>query len=122
MRVFKNSWFSRFARREKITDEVLIDAISRAMQGLIDADLGGGVIKRRVARPGQGRSGGYRTIIIFKQNEKAFFMYGFAKSKQENIEKYEEETFKKAAKELLALTDDQLDQLLKSQGLVEVNL
>ena len=122
MRVFKNSWFSRFARREKITDEVLIDAISRAMQGLIDADLGGGVIKQRVARPGQGRSGGYRTIIIFKQNEKAFFMYGFAKSKQENIEKYEEETFKKAAKELLALTDDQLDQLLKSQGLVEVNL
>jgi len=122
LRVFKNSWFSRFARREKITDEVLIDAISRAMQGLIDADLGGGVIKRRVARPGQGRSGGYRTIIIFKQNEKAFFMYGFAKSKQENIEKYEEETFKKAAKELLALTDDQLDQLLKSQGLVEVNL
>jgi len=122
LRVFKNSWFSRFARREKITDEVLIDAISRAMQGLIDAGLGGGVIKRRVARPGQGRSGGYRTIIIFKQNEKAFFMYGFAKSKQENIEKYEEETFKKAAKELLALTDDQLDQLLKSQGLVEVNL
>ena len=66
MRIFKNAWFERFARKQKIPDAVLRDAIRRAEQGLIDADLGGGVIKQRVARPGQGRSGGYRTLIVYR--------------------------------------------------------
>ena len=120
MRIFKNAWFRRFARQEKITDSILFDAIARADKGLIDADLGGGVIKQRIARPGQGRSGGYRTIIIFKQEEKAFFVYGFAKSKRENIEKDEEEFFRKAAKELLALTDVQIRQLISINEMIEV--
>ena len=80
MRIFKNAWFERFARKQKIPDAVLRDAIRRAEQGLIDADLGGGVIKQRVARPGQGRSGGYRTLIVYRQAQRAFFVYGFAKS------------------------------------------
>lgn len=122
MRIFKNVWFSRFARREKIPDAVLLDAIQRANNGLIDADLGGSVIKQRVARPGRGKSGGYRTIIIFKHGERAFFVYGFAKSIQDNLEKHEEEIYKKAAKELLALTEDQLEQLLENKALVEVKI
>jgi hypothetical protein len=67
MRIFKNKWFARFARKERIGDELLCQAIERAEKGLIDAELGGGVIKQRIARPGGGRSGGYRTIIAFKQ-------------------------------------------------------
>ncbi|WP_238534258.1 type II toxin-antitoxin system RelE/ParE family toxin [Advenella kashmirensis] len=63
MRVFKNAWFDRFARKHGITDEALLDAIARVKRGLIDADLGAGVLKQRVARPGQGRSSGFRTII-----------------------------------------------------------
>lgn len=63
VRIFQNAWFRRFVRREKIEESVLTDAIARAEQGRVDADLGGGVIKQRVARPGQGKSGGYRIII-----------------------------------------------------------
>ena len=122
MRIFKNVWFSRFARREKIPDAILLDAIQRANNGLIDADLGGSVIKQRVARPGRGKSGGYRTIIIFKRGEIAFFVYGFAKSEQDNLDKQEEEQYKKAAKELLALTETQLERLLENKALVEVKI
>ena len=63
-RIFKTRWFERFARKEKIRNAVLLDAVARAEKGQLDADLGGGVIKQRVARPGQGKSGGYRTIIF----------------------------------------------------------
>lgn len=120
MRVFKNSWFHRFARREEIDDRTLKEAVARADRGLFDADLGGGVIKQRIARPGKGKSGGYRTILIFKQGEKAFFVYGFAKSKRSNIEQDEVEVFKKAARELLALSDMQIMQLIENEALTEV--
>ncbi|HRW51179.1 MAG: type II toxin-antitoxin system RelE/ParE family toxin [Caldilinea sp.] len=120
MRIFVNAWFRRFARREKIDDATLVDAISRASQGLIDADLGGGVIKQRIARRGQGKSGGYRTIIVFRQGEKAFFVYGFAKSSRDNLDEREQAVYRKAAKELLALSDAQIEQLLERQALAEV--
>lgn len=79
MRIFKNSWFTRFARKEKISDEVLREAVQRAENSQVDADLGGGVIKQRIARPGQGKSKGYRAIILLRRGEEAFFVYGFAK-------------------------------------------
>ena len=120
MRILKNAWFRRFARRERITDESLIEAITRAEKGTIDADLGRNVIKQRIARPGQGKSGGYRTIIVFKKVDKAFFVYGFAKSEQENIDQVETEAFKKAAKELLSLSDEQIQKLIENGGLTEV--
>ncbi len=121
MRIFKNTWFHRFARREKITDKSLQEAVDRADKGLVDADLGSGVIKQRIARPGKGKSGGYRTIIIFKQGARAFFVYGYAKSDRDNITKDEEEVFKKAAKELLSLSDTQIAQLIANEALTEVN-
>ena len=95
-------------------------AVARADRSLIDADLGGGVIKQRIARPGKGKSGGYRTIIIFRQGEKAFFIYGYAKSKRSNIEQDEVEVFRKAARELLALSDTQIMQLIENGALTEV--
>ena len=122
MRIFKNAWFSRFARREKIKDSVLIDAVARAGRGIIDADLGGGVIKQRLARPGQGKSGGYRSIIIFRKGERAFFVYGFAKSDRENIEADETAAFKKSAKAFFALTDKQIEAMIKEQELMEIEL
>ena len=120
MRIFKNAWFSRFARREKIKDEVLKDAIARAERGLIDADLGGGVIKQRVARPGQGRSGGYRSIIIFQKGERAFFVYGFAKSDRENIEPDEAAEFKKLARAWFAFSDRKIEAMIKDRELTEI--
>jgi hypothetical protein len=76
---------ARFARRENITHKSLGEAIARAERGLIDADLGGGLIKQRVARAGQGRSGGYRTIIAYRRSGRAVFLYGFSKSERSNI-------------------------------------
>ena len=121
LRIFKNAWFCRFARREKIKDAVLKEAIARAERGLIDADLGGGVIKQRLARPGQGRSGGYRSIIIFQKGERAFFVYGFAKSDRENIDPDEAAAFKKSAKAFFALSDKQIEILIKDRELSEVD-
>lgn len=81
-RILMNRWFQRFAAKERISNASLIEAIGRADRDLIDADLGGGVIKQRVARPGQGRSGGYRTLILFRVGRRAVFAFGFAKSDQ----------------------------------------
>ena len=85
MRVFKNKPFARFARKAGLDDKVLRQAIEAAERGLVDADLGGGVIKQRVARQGGGKSGGFRTIVLFRLGERAFFVHGFAKSDLGNI-------------------------------------
>ena len=120
MRIFKSRWFHRFARKEGIADAALREAVARAEKGQIDADLGGGVIKQRIARPGQGRSKGYPTIILFRRGVKAFFEYGFSKSQRANINNDEETRFKEAAKHVLALTEKQLAELLKRGDFVEV--
>ena len=85
MRVFCTKWMARYARREGISDANLSEAIARAEMGLIDADLGGGLIKQRIARAGKGRSGGYRTIIAYRRAGRAVFLLGFAKSERDNI-------------------------------------
>jgi hypothetical protein len=87
---------------------------------LIDADLGGGVIKQRIARPGEGKSEGYRSIVVFRNGDKAFFVYGFPKSELGNIRDDEAEQFKKAAKSILALSDDLIRQLIENDQLEEV--
>ena len=96
------------------------EAVARAEKCQIDADLGGGVIKQRIARPGQGRSKGYRTIILFRRGVKAFFEYWFSKSRRANINDDEERQFKEAAEHVLALTDKQLAELLKRGDFMEV--
>ena len=85
MRIFKTKGLVRFARRERIADARLIQAIERAERGIIDADLGVGLIKQRIARPGQGRSGGYRVIVAYRVRGRAVFLYGFAKNDLDNI-------------------------------------
>lgn len=120
MRIYKNAWFERFARKQRIADSALRDAVRRAEQGQIDADLGGGVIKQRIARAGQGKSGGYRTIILYRQEQRAFFVFGFAKSEQANIDHEEEVLFKKMAKEILSLSDEQIAVLIENRRFSEV--
>jgi hypothetical protein len=120
MRVFKNAWFSRFARKEQISDLALWEAVDRAEQGLIDADLGGGVIKQRIARPGAGRSGGYRSLVLYRKGSNAFFVFGFSKNSQGNIRDDEQEQFKRAAKITLALTQEQVRLLIEKAQMEEV--
>lgn len=121
MRIFKNAWFERFARKQKLEDTALRDAIQRAELGLIDADLGGGVIKQRVARPGQGKSGGYRTIILYRKVHRAFFVYGFAKSQQSNISDEEKAAFKQAAQHILDLSEEHLVEMVRKGQFSEVD-
>lgn len=120
-RIFKNGWFERFARKERITDASLREAVERAESGLVDADLGGGVIKQRVARTGQGKSGGYRTLILFRQGDRAIFTFGFAKSAQANITKTDLALLRDAASEALEWNAGKLDRLVASGTLVEID-
>jgi hypothetical protein len=120
MRIFKNKWFVRFARKERISDDKLREAVEEAEQGSIDADYGAGVIKQRIARPNQGKSGGYRSIIYYRQEDKAFFVYGWSKSERANIDEDEEKEFKRQAKITLGLNDEQIVKLLENGTWQEV--
>ena len=121
MRVFKNKPFARFARTNGVSDAALCGAIEEANRGLIDADLGGGAIKQRVARRGAGKSGGFRTMIVFRFSALAIFVHGFAKSDVENIGAVELTALKKLASELLAYGADALEKAIASGTLMEVN-
>lgn len=120
MRVFKTKPFVRFADHEGIDDDALCDAVQRAEKGLIDADLGGGVIKQRLAREGQGKSGGFRSIILFRQAEKAFFVYGFAKNDRDNIKRDELKAFRKLADQMLGYDDKALAAAMKNGTITEI--
>ena len=120
MRIFKSKWFAKFARKERISNAKLCAAIRDAEAGKIDADYGGGVIKQRIARPNEGKSGGYRSIILFRQGERSFFVYGFAKSELDNIDESDEWGFKELAKTLLAASDRELEHLAGDGKYIEV--
>ena len=120
MRVFKNAWFVRFARKERISDAALCDAVARAEKGLIDADLGGGLLKQRIARSGGGKSGGYRTLIFFRAGSRAVFAFGFAKSDRANIDADDERDFKRTAKLMLGFADVDMDRLVSMGEFEEV--
>jgi hypothetical protein len=120
VRTFKTKAFTRFADKADISDAALCRAVRDAERGLVAADLGGGVIKQRIARPGQGKSGGFRTLIVFRAGKRAIFVHGFAKNEKENIEKDELVALKRLAAELLAYDDKTLARVLASGVLVEV--
>jgi hypothetical protein len=121
VRVFKTRSFTRFMRKEGLTDDALRDAVSRAERGLIDANLGSGVIKQRVARRGQGRSGGYRTLIAFKAAERSVFLFGFAKRDQDNIDAGELRILRRAAAEMLSWSEKQIAAMLATGAWTEVD-
>lgn len=120
MRVLKTPWFERFARKERISDSALCEAVVRAEKGLVDADLGGGLIKQRVGRPGAGRSGGYRTLILYRRGARSVFAFGFAKSGIDNIDEKDAARLKVLAELNLGFSDLEITQLVESGKLVEV--
>ncbi|MDR3439031.1 type II toxin-antitoxin system RelE/ParE family toxin [Telmatospirillum sp.] len=120
MRVFKTKEFARYTRHEDITDDRLCEAVQRATRGLIDADLGGGLIKQRVARPGQGRRGGYRTLMAFSSQTRTVFVHGFAKSERDNIDPDELQFWRRLAAAFLTMTDAQLAAMVNAGEITEV--
>ena len=118
--MFKTKEFSRFARREKIADRLLCDAIARLERGIIDADLGGGLIKQRIARPGQGRSGGFRTLLVYRARTRSVFVYGFAKSERGKIGSDEWLFWRRVAAAYLAMSDEVIEAAITTDELMEV--
>jgi hypothetical protein len=112
VRIFKNTWFVRFARKEAIADDELREIVNQLEAGQFDADLGGGVYKQRIARPKEGKSGGYRVILFFRSGVRTFFIGGFAKSNIANIGPKALTEAKKQAKTLFAMTEDQIKTAL----------
>ena len=104
-----------------MADAALCDAVLRAGRGQVDADLGGDVIKQRIARQGEGRSGGFRAIVLFRWDERAFFVHGFAKNDRENLRRDEFGAVRELAKELLGLDEPGLDAMLANGTISEVN-
>ena len=121
MQVYKTKKFSRFARRERIVDERLCEAVARAQRGLIDADLGNGVIKQRVPRQGHGRSGGFRVIVFYRTSTRTIFVDGFAKSDRDNIGDDDLSLFRELAAEYLAYIPAQVNALVTAGEWIEVN-
>ncbi len=120
MHVYKSKWFSKWSDKEDLTDRDLALAVQEMASGLIDADLGGHVMKKRVALQGQGKSGGARTLLAFKLGDKAFFIFGFAKNQQDNISPKELKALKALAKQILNYTSAQLKVALNTGEFIEV--
>ncbi len=120
MIVFASKAFLRFARKEGLADRSLCLAVEAALQGRVDADLGGGVIKQRIARPGQGKSGGYRVIILLRIGSRALFVHGFGKRDKANITPAELDGFRELAAVLLALDESQMSALVAKGAFVEI--
>ena len=121
MRIFKTKGATRFARRERIADASLKEAIERAERGTVDADLGGGLIKQRVARPGQGRSGGFRMIVAYRAAARAVFLYGFAKNDRDNIGGDELQTLRTIGANWLAAEAETLMRAVDDGDLQEID-
>jgi len=120
VRIFKNTRFARFADKEDITDEELRDTADLLEAGQFDADFGGDVYKMRMARQGEGKSGGYRVIVIFKSRYRTFYVEGFAKSQKGNISQREKRNFKTLAKKYLALSDEIIDEAVRTGRFIEI--
>lgn len=120
MRVFKTKWFKRFLKKESISEEKINQTIQDILEGKIDGDYRRGLVKQRLARDNQGKSGGYRIIVLFKVKHRMFFVFGFAKSNRENVTSIEEESFRKLASYYFALSDKELEMLLLNHELTEI--
>ena len=121
MAIYKTRWFARWARKEGLSDKALRGAVEEMANGLFEADLGGDLVKKRIARPGHGKSGGYRTLVATNRGNRWIFVYGFAKSARSNIAPDEEAALKKLAATLLKLTPAALTKAQTAGEIIEVN-
>jgi hypothetical protein len=121
MAVYKTRWFDRWARKEGLAASSLCAAVNEMMQGLVDADLGGGLVKKRIGRAGQGKSGGYRTLVATNKGDRWMFVFGFPKSERSNIDKDEAEALKKLSTHLLSMTPQAINTAKTAGELIEVN-
>lgn len=114
MKIYVTKWFDRWCRNQAISDAALCKAVDEMEKGLIDANLGGNLYKKRVAAPGRGKSGSYRTVLAFKSKKSAYFVYGFPKNVRANINDKEKKALKALAKEFLGYDAKATNKALKA--------
>lgn len=119
-RVFKTRIFCRWMRKTALTDEMLCLAVQEMQKGLIDADLGAGVLKKRVAVAGHGKRGGSRTLVATNKDTRWLFLFGFEKKARANIRADEKEALQALAQDWLARSNAELDQALATGALEEI--
>ena len=119
-RVFETKSFARWARKAGLREAALCGAVQEMADGSIDADLGGGVLKKRIALPGMGKSGGTRTLIATNKGSRWYFVFGFEKNERDNIEPDELAALKRLATDLLKLADNHLDTAIRAGALTEI--
>lgn len=114
MNAFESRWFKKWSKKNGLKKVDLLDALKRTINGSGVVNLGGYIYKIRIAKNGQGRSGGFRTILIFKKGKRSLFIYGFEKNDQDNIDKGTLADYKKFAVTLLNYTDDDINRLVNN--------
>ncbi len=119
-RVFKTRHFSRWMRKTELTDSTLLNAVEEMVKGLIDVDLGGGIVKKRIGLAGRGKRGGARTLVATNKGNRWFFVFGFEKNERANIADDELEALRDIAEQLLARTGRQLDEAVEAGALQEI--
>ncbi|MBL8350974.1 MAG: type II toxin-antitoxin system RelE/ParE family toxin [Burkholderiaceae bacterium] len=121
MAIYKTRWFDRWARKQGLAASGLCTAVREMEAGLIDADLGGGLVKKRIGRAGQGKSGGFRTLVATNKGNRWVFVFGFPKNERSTIDKDEAEALKKLAAHLLSLTPQAIGKAERAGELIEVD-
>ncbi len=119
-RIFLTKKFDKWAKDEGLTDQQLKASVAEMDEGLHDANLGGSIFKKRIGINGQSKRSSLRTIIAFKVNDRAFFVYGFPKSAMDNISKQEKAALKEQAKVLFSMDEEKIDKASKGKALREI--
>lgn len=120
MRIFKTKSFNKWANKSRLTDSNLLQAVEEIKKGLLEANLGGNLYKKRVATSTKGKSGGFRTLLAYKKGKVVFFVYGFGKGQKGNISNKEEEDLKNAAEVYLGFDDETIQSAINIGSLIEV--
>lgn len=120
MDVYVNRWFGRWARKEGIPDRTLCGAVGEMERGLIDANLGGGLYKKRIAAPGRGKRGSHRTLLAFRSGDKAVFVFGFAKNEKAGIDEGEKQALKELATRYLGFDGKELNLAIQDKTFREL--
>jgi len=122
MEKLTTKWFKKWAKKSKLKDKDLLETIKNLKDGLSTADLGSNLFKVRAKRENSGKSSGFRTIVVYKENERAIFLYGFGKNEKENITKTELLYFKKLGNDFLALSPNEIKQLIENMSLFNIEV
>jgi hypothetical protein len=119
---FKTKWFNKWAKKSSLSDKSLLKTIENVSKNLGVIDLGSGLLKIRTPKVGQGKSGGFRTILVYREKDIAIFIYGFSKTEKDNLDKDELKYFKKLAKDLLKIDNKKIVELEEQGSFIKIKV